>query len=113
MLSSKIAGDRRVATECGAEPTGVGRREGVGVACDALGGGEPPSSRGLGRRPFKAVTGIRIPLGAPGAVRVTLRRQPRSGGADWLARRPVKAEVAGSSPVRTARPGSSVGRARA
>ena len=27
------------------------------------GGGEPPSSSGLGRRPFTAVTGIRIPLG--------------------------------------------------
>ena len=25
----------------------------------------PPSSRGLGYRPFKAATGIRIPLGAP------------------------------------------------
>src|SRR4030043_1449127 len=27
----------------------------------------PPSSRGLGRCPFKAKTGIRIPLGAPNA----------------------------------------------
>ena len=28
----------------------------------------PPSSRGLGYRPFKAVTRIRIPLGAPATV---------------------------------------------
>jgi hypothetical protein len=25
----------------------------------------PPSSRGLGRSPFKAKTGVRIPVGAP------------------------------------------------
>ena len=31
-------------------------------------GHAPPSSRGLGYRPFKAATGIRIPLGAPTAI---------------------------------------------
>jgi hypothetical protein len=54
----------------------------------------PPSSSGLGRRPFKAVARVRIPLGA--------RPHPRSRGAAWSARRPVKAEVAGSNPVGTA-----------
>ena len=29
----------------------------------------PPSSRGLGRHPFKVVTGVRIPVGAPRAIR--------------------------------------------
>ncbi len=53
---------------------------------------EPPSSSGLGRRPFTAVTGIRTPLGVP----------VWSCGAVWSARRPVKAEAAGSNPVRTA-----------
>jgi hypothetical protein len=28
----------------------------------------PPSSRGLGRQPFKLKTGIRIPLGAPNSL---------------------------------------------
>ena len=81
---------------------------------------EPPSSSGLGRRPFTAVTGIRTPLGAPEAE-TQLTFPPRSCGAVWSARRPVKAEAAGSNPVRTAgslydlpaRPGSSVGRAHA
>jgi hypothetical protein len=68
----------------------------------------PPSSRGPGRCPFKAVTRVRIPLGA---------RTAWSCGAAWSARHPVKVEVAGSNPVRTApgrtrvrpRAGSSVG----
>ena len=56
---------------------------------------KPPSSSGLGRRPFKAVARVRIPLGV---------RQLNSKvlWSSWSARRPVKAEVAGSSPVRTA-----------
>ena len=60
----------------------------VMLACLPL----PPSSSGLGRRPFKAVTGIRIPLGAPWGR-----------GAAWSARRPVKPEAAGSNPVVPAR----------
>ena len=81
--------------------TGTGRTGGhgstVATGCyDATPprGDEPPSSSGLGRRPFKAVTGIRTPLGA---------LTTRSCGAVWSARRPVKAEAAGSNPVRTAR----------
>ena len=54
----------------------------------------PPSSSGLGRRPFKAVARVRIPLGARTTAMVLW--------SSWSARRPVKAEVAGSSPVRTA-----------
>ena len=74
----------------------------------------PPSSSGLGHRPFKAAARVRIPLGAPVGS--------RSRGAVWSARRPVKPEVAGSNPVGTAslaqqrgepRSGSSVGRASA
>ena len=34
----------------------------------------PPSSRGLGHGPFKAATGIRIPLGALQVVGDTFRR---------------------------------------
>ena len=35
-----------------------------GRVSDTIGAVLPPSSRGLGHRPFKAATGIRIPLGA-------------------------------------------------
>ena len=62
---------------------------------------EPPSSSGPGRCPFKAVTAVRIRSG----VRVPparAARKARSCGAVWSARRPVKAEAAGSNPVRTA-----------
>ena len=52
-----------------------------------------PSSSGLGLRPFKAAARVRIPLGARSEA------QWRS----WLARRPVTAKVAGSSPVWVAR----------
>ena len=65
-----------------------------------LGESEPPSSSGLGRRPFKAVTGIRTPLGARSHRDAGDRHW--SCGAVWSARRPVKAEAAGSNPVRTA-----------
>ncbi len=57
----------------------------------------PPSSSGLGHHPFKVATRIRTPLGArwswvePGPVEQL-----------GCARRPVKAEVAGSNPVGTA-----------
>jgi hypothetical protein len=53
----------------------------------------PPSSRGLGHRPFKAAARVRIPLGA---------QEAWSCGAAWSARHPVKVEAAGSNPVRTA-----------
>jgi hypothetical protein len=62
---------------------------------------QPPSSSGLGRRPFKAVARVRIPLGVHG-FRVGFGRQGDHSKApwrSWLARRPVTAEVAGSSPV--------------
>src|SRR4051812_32748958 len=88
-----------------------------------------PSSSGLGPRPFKAVARVRIPLGA----RVRLDRSrcddllqqdrklqySKAQWRSWLARRPVTAKVAGSSPVWVAIafgntpaatwPGSSVG----
>ena len=72
---------------------------------------ESSSSSGLGPRPFKAVARVRIPLGAR---KYNSKAQWRS----WLARRPVTAKVAGSSPVwvagvrsgfRSSWPGSSVG----
>ena len=50
----------------------VGRPEAVLLRCAASGEAEPPSSSGPGRRPFKAVTGIRTPLGAPSAPHATL-----------------------------------------
>src|SRR3954449_12807045 len=53
----------------------------------------PPSFSGLGLRPFKAATRVRIPLGVRWYS--TIEAQWRS----WLARRPVTAKVAGSSPV--------------
>ena len=62
---------------------------------------QPPSSSGLGRRPFKAVARVRIPLGVHG-FRVGFGRDGDHSEApwrSWLARRPVTAEVAGSSPV--------------
>jgi hypothetical protein len=56
----------------------------------------PPSSSGLGYRPFKAVTRIRIPLGAPGSrpvIRLRYRIAPMElferGGLD---RRIVRGE---------------------
>ncbi len=75
----------------------------------------PPSSSGLGRRPFTAVARVRIPLGVRDAV---TRSSSKALWRSWLARRPVTAEVAGASPDRVAkrgeafaalRPGSSVG----
>ena len=74
---------------------------------------KPPSSSGLGHRPFKAAARVRIPLGVRFTSTIS-KAQWRS----WLARRPVTAKVAGSSPVWVAprssgtlpvRPGSSVG----
>ena len=53
----------------------TGLRFGHGAAahlllrCPASGDAEPPSSSGPGRRPFKAVTGIRTPLGAQRSLR--------------------------------------------
>ena len=55
---------------------------------------QPPSSSGLGHHPFKVAARVRIPLG--------VRARPRSRGAVWSARRPVKPEAAGSNPVGTA-----------
>ncbi len=65
---------------------------------------EPPSSSGLGRLPFTQVTRVQIPLGVQNIDRVwNFCSKPRwSCGAVWSARRPVKPEVAGSNPVRTA-----------
>ena len=78
---------------------------------------EPPSSSGLGRRPFKAVTRVRIPLG--------VRCLP-SASAGWgpvvqfgvhagLSSRRSRVQIPSGPPPRSAetRSGSSVGRARA
>ena len=71
-------------------------------------GTRPPSSSGLGPRPFTAVARVRIPLGV--RTRASGRRLVQESGfvpseaswRSWLARRPVTAEVAGSSPVEVA-----------
>jgi hypothetical protein len=66
---------------------------------------EPPSSSGLGHRPFKAAARVRIPLGAllaPASAAWSCR-------AARSARHPVKVEVAGSNPVRTARVSGATG----
>ena len=83
---------------------------------------EPPSSSGRGHRPFKAETRVRIPLGvlrSPaaryrlGSAGIPARpgthdrgdprdERTRTCGAAWSARWPVKPEVAGSNPVRSA-----------
>ena len=57
----------------------------------------PPSSSGLGHHPFKVAARVRIPLG----VHIN---NHWSRGEVWSSRRPVKPEVAGSSPVGTAAP---------
>jgi hypothetical protein len=59
---------------------------------------KPPSSSGLGHRPFKAAARVRIPLG----VLLAHASGARSCRAVWSARHPVKVEVAGSNPVGTA-----------
>ena len=67
---------------------------------------EPPSSSGLGRRPFKAVTGIRTPLGAR-------RRQPeRSSGPvvqfgvhAALSRRRPRVQIPSGPPAHSGPPG--------
>ena len=68
-----------------------------------------PSSSGLGLRPFKAATRVRIPLGARTAHPV---QHSKAQWRSWLARRPVTAKVAGSSPVWVAQSGSLSGTAR-
>ena len=81
---------------------------------------EPPSSSGPGRRPFKAVTGIRTPLGAHAHARVKARvHEPgpvvQFGVHAALSRRRSRVQIS-SGPLGThvpTRPGSSVGRARA
>jgi hypothetical protein len=80
-------GDRALCFGCFQRAAVGGRRSGRGAART-----EPPSSSGLGLRPFKAAARVRIPLGAR---QDSHKAQWRS----WLARRPVTAEVAGSSPV--------------
>jgi hypothetical protein len=67
------------------------------LGCPAGGGTRSPSSRGLGRRPFKAEARVRIPLGArtTTAYRAPVEESGRP-------HRPVKAEIAGSKPVRRA-----------
>ncbi len=63
----------------------------------------PPSSSGLGHHPFKVAARVRIPLG----VRRESVIHIWSRGEVWSSRRPVKPEVAGSSPVGTAAGGHS------
>ncbi len=95
------------------------------LRCPASGEAEPPSSSGPGRRPFKAVTGIRTPLGA----RRSLRRSqhlvlwcslectpPCQGGGRGFKSRQDRWETRlphVRGPRLLPRPGSSVGRARA
>ena len=62
----------------------------------------PPSSSGLGRRPFTAVARVRIPLGVHATTTAVGVAHSKALWRSWLARRPVTAEVAGSSPVRVA-----------
>ncbi len=62
----------------------------TGNRCGQVWTTKSPSSSGLGLRPFKAAARVRIPLGA---------RKSQAQWRSWLARRPVKAKVAGSSPV--------------
>ncbi len=64
-------------------------KAGGGAGASAL---EPPSSSGLGFRPFKAATRVRIPLGAPNKIHAPVEESGRP-------HRPVKAEIAGSKPV--------------
>ena len=92
MLSTPQAG------QVGAHAAGVARE----IWRYAMMAGLPSSSSGPGRRPFKAVARVRIPLGVrPTQVGQFVRRKVL--WSSWSARRPVKAEVAGSSPVRTAK----------
>ena len=67
-----------------------GAAPGPGAGCGMT---EPPSSSGLGFRPFKAATRVRIPLGAHN--RIAHAPVEESG----RPHRPVKAEIAGSKPV--------------
>jgi hypothetical protein len=67
-----------------------GAAPGPGAGCGMTG---PPSSSGLGFRPFKAATRVRIPLGAHN--RIAHAPVEESG----RPHRPVKAEIAGSKPV--------------
>src|SRR5439155_15454547 len=62
-----------------------------------------PSSRGLGRRPFKAEARVRIPLGArEGAPAPTHNHISAPVEESGRPHRPVKAKIAGSKPVRRA-----------
>ncbi len=71
-----------------------------------------PSSRGLGHRPFTAITGVRIPVGTPRFQSCGNIAGPSpvlvwvNGCAEWqiscLESRPVPPWVAGSSPVHSA-----------
>ena len=82
-------------------------------------GNRPLSSSGLGRRPFKAVARVRNRRGTLLHLLRWCGQQNMALWRSWLARRPVTAEVAGSSPVRSLHgfgfctgavwPGSSVG----
>src|SRR6267378_2966770 len=74
---------------------------------------QSPSSRGLGHRPFTAVTGVRIPVGTP-HLYVRLRR-PISGVANrkrsGLSRAAVQAAVGRSLAMRSNNARSSTGSA--
>ena len=70
---------------------------------------KPPSSSGPGHRPFKAAARVRIPLGA---LLAGVACSTWSCRAARSARHPVKVEVAGSNPVRTAQTGEVPGTVR-
>jgi hypothetical protein len=57
------------------------------------------SSRGLGHRPFTAVTGVRLPYGTPFFVTLFFYGKENAGIAQLVERNLAKVEVAGSNPV--------------
>jgi hypothetical protein len=68
----------------------------------------PPSSSGLGRRPFTAVARVRIPLGVPATqpavpsqhkARSSPRQEGRFDGAEWAAQRPGLASWSSSPSI--------------
>jgi hypothetical protein len=64
----------------------------------------PPSSSGLGRRPFKAEARVRIPLGARHHRTTRHNRIPAPVEESGRPHLPVKEEIAGSKPVGRAEP---------
>ena len=96
-LPGMIGKARALCRQCRPSPM-LGRSPTAGATGKAAVTVEPPSSSGLGHRPFKAAARVRIPLG----VQLAAASTAWSCRAARSARHPVKVEVAGSNPVRTA-----------